>query len=399
MRLNWMTAGLGLMPLVRCQNSTAPLMKSPDQVTTGGTTSTTFVISTKTTATSATSVDTSIPTPSIMNPDYVCKRTYHEPSDAEDIWYDLGVGLQLDTWIKMQTDNGDRWFEKLIDFAFDGESNMDCSTFGNTKCTLDSDACGKLYLAGLRRCYFHSFTNASFLEVLTKKGKGQFYWIINAVVIFNNAVSTIHEDIQDSTIFAGLDIATIFNDFNVETIFVPETSPSVLAMFGSSFLVSGGSLSLGLGAATALGLTAWSFVSPIFAVISLVGSIFGLANALAAEYNTVETETYIDNQIKVAYYDLDQYNTVVREGFNVTQTGLRNSLLDVLGYGNIDNIDKWYTNVLTETDTWDTSVAQFFAGGKWLISDLGTSLAPLYQTATESMVSCSLFTNPHLWPT
>lgn len=222
---------------------------------------------------------------------------------------------------------------------------------------------------------------------MTKQGKGQFFWILNAVVIFNNAVSTLHTDLQDETIFSGLDVETIFDDFNVKSLFVPQNTPSLLSIYGGSFFIAGGSLSIGLSSLTAAGTTASAFFSPAFSLVSFVGSIFSLVNALSGKYGTTQTEKYLDAQQQTAYYDLDTYNSIVREGFNITRTSLQDSLLNVLGYGDVSTVSDYYGAVLTQPDNYTSPIAQFFAGGKWLIKDLGKVLSPVYQEATTAMVS------------
>lgn len=134
----WLVGGLSLVPIASGRTVyTARDSNLTSSATIPATNTTTFgdkaVVSTAATN----------PLPPIMDPNYVCRFSYDDVNAADNTWWELGAGLQLDQWITLHGDGtGSGWFDSMLDFLFDGQNNIDCSTFGNTKCTLDQDTCG-----------------------------------------------------------------------------------------------------------------------------------------------------------------------------------------------------------------------------------------------------------------
>ncbi|KAI1764541.1 hypothetical protein GGR53DRAFT_466250 [Hypoxylon sp. FL1150] len=252
----------------------------------------------------------------------MCTSQYNTEEEALRIWWGTGADNQLDSFI---TTRGEaNWFDMMTSFVFNAAGDMDCTTLtGAGNCEISADKCTDL----------------------VKEGKGTFYWILKAVSIFHDITANLYQAyVQSSAISDGLRIDELTSDFDV-TAPAPSHVPNIFSMIAAA-------LTIGSALSGIAGLT----IGPFF---SLLGGIL----AETAQLKSTDSETTTQSTL----------GTIIADFFDKMEDTLQSLLLNALGKGNATALP---AQSLTESSYDKNPTAQYFADGKFLVMDVGATMAP-----------------------
>lgn len=252
-----------------------------------------------------------------------------EKESKDDIWYKTGAGLLLDTVINSKTKSGgyDNWVQKLDKYVWDKKQSdaWDCTSFPG-KCGTPAD------------CHeFHRLQQ-----------RGTEYWIFKAISGAHKFMNRWYTAFENQTIATNFELDTIISDFsgNVKDL------TDIYAKMAGAFTIAGGTAGAlpGPGALVGGGLTS-------------IAGIFALA-ALDAPSDPKDNATEY----------LMQY-------FTQSRGALENLARNLFGTGDMNEIP----HVETATN-WQTPVARYFDGGKFLIENVDVATRYTLELAQSRLV-------------
>ncbi|KAI9367076.1 hypothetical protein BJX61DRAFT_547845 [Aspergillus egyptiacus] len=198
----------------------------------------------------------------------------NDPGLAETLWTELGVGVWFDEWL-FNHPNKDYWTSTMDDEVQDNASGQfSCHQLTSSSCDAPSD------------CHHH-----------VNQGMGPAFWVLYSAYKLHDALSQVHDAVNDGTISLGLELEQMIEKFGPQS---TEGEVDAMGALAAAFTIAAG---------------ATVEVPPLAGALTAVAGVFSMASVLTPSSEpqdpTAELKVKLQQSYDMAREALDQANRVI----------------------------------------------------------------------------------------